>query len=74
MLFHFLFSEGNEKISELLLKNGADINALDDERETPLFKSVHKYGGMFLFWFRKFFFFQILIFNINFNVILIVIS
>lgn len=36
---------GNEQISKLLLQYGANVNALDVTNETPLHKSVHKYGG-----------------------------
>lgn len=41
----FVIHSGNEQISNLLLKYGANVNARDYADETPLHKSVHKYGG-----------------------------
>lgn len=39
-LLHLAAQEGQVSVTELLLKNGGDINSVDNERRTPLFAAV----------------------------------
>lgn len=40
--FQFIKFTGNEKIVEVLIENGANINSRDDDQATPLHRAVEQ--------------------------------